>query len=534
MALTHPPATQATVGPVAKLRRRGFIGRYWRGEVPLGRAYWLVYVLLSVVVTQTVSTLQQRILLGTSYDPKLLFVVIGGGIAASLPVALWQFVGLWRSARARRRERHAIGRRAVWSRLVQANIVVGGLALAAGLAFSSAPALRELYRMAYLGDPGIPNYGFRTMRGGTEAEIVGGFKYGLTRDFTALLRQNPGLRVVHLDSVGGRIGEARHLYRAIKAAGLDTYVANGCYSACTMAFAAGAHRWLGPKAALGFPAPAFPGLMGAGSKMSDYEASVFGAAGFAPAFVARAIRVIPPALWKPSRQELADAHVVTDFADADRFADSGSGLDFSQATWDAKIEKVLPALVTLSSTRPDAFRAISSASVKAYREGASAQAVGAMIGAGFKTQFSQMLLQADDATLIDYAHLAVDEYALLGAKNPDDCYLYAKGLSGGRDITGELGPVLQARDAAMQMLVVRPQAPRAATSAADARAAQARYLKVLAATVTKAELDAVIHPQSTRGSHAAFCRGLVTMLRTAAAMEPHRAGLVLLKLFGGK
>ncbi len=539
MALTQLPgaalAAPAPVGPVTKTRRRrGFVLRYWRGEVPLGPSYWLVYVLLSVVVTQTISTLQQRIMLGTGYEPKLLFAVIGGGIAASLPVALWQLVGLWRSARARRRERRANGRWAFWSWLVQANVVCGVLALAAGLTFSSAPALREMYRMAYLGDPSIPGYAFRTMRGGTEAEIVGGFKYGLTRDFTALMERNPGLRVVHLDSVGGRIGEARHLYRAIKARGLDTYVAAGCYSACTMAFAAGAHRWLGPKGILGFHAPAFPGLMGTGSKMADYEASVFRAAGFSPSFVAQAVSIIPPAIWKPHRKELFDARVVTDFADADRFADSGSGLDFSQATWDAKIKKVLPALVTLSVSRPDAFRAISSASVKAYRDGASAQAVGLLLGTGFKKTFSQMLMQADDTTLIDYARLVVDEYSLLGAVNPEDCYLYAKGQAAGHDIMGELGPSLQARDQAMQMLVVRPQSPRPAVSTAETRAVQSRYLKLLAATATKAELDAVIHPQTTRAGQSTYCRGIVTMLRTAAAMEPRRAGLMLVKLFGDK
>ena len=301
-----------------------------------------------------------------------------------------------------------------------------------------------------------------------------------------------------------------------------------------MAFAAGAHRWLGPHGVLGFHAPAFPGLMGMGSKMSGYEASVFTAAGFAPGFIARAIRVIPPALWRPTRQELVDARVVTDLADADRFADSGAGLDFSQAAWDKKIKKVLPALAALAYSRPEAFRAISSASVKAYREGASAQAVGLLLGTEFKKEFSSMLPQADDGTLIAYAHLVIDEYSLLGATNPEDCYLYGKGQAAGRDIAGELGPALAARDIAMQERVVMQGQSRPTVSSAEAHAVHARYLKLLAAASTKAELDAMIKPQSTRAGESAFCRGLVTMLRTAAAMEPRPAGIILVKLFGGR
>ena len=38
-----------------------------------------------------------------------------------------------------------------------------------------------------------------------------------------------------------------------------------------------------------------------------------------------------------------------------------------------------------------------------------------------------MLPQADDDTLIAYAHLVVDEYTALNARSPEDCYLYGKG-----------------------------------------------------------------------------------------------------------
>jgi len=41
--------------------------------------------------------------------------------------------------------------------------------------------------MSFLDDPDIPAYSIRVMRNGTEAEITGGFKYGLTDDFVKIL-----------------------------------------------------------------------------------------------------------------------------------------------------------------------------------------------------------------------------------------------------------------------------------------------------------------------------------------------------------
>ena len=61
------------------------------------------------------------------------------------------------------------------------------------------PQIAEATRMAFMGDPSIPSYAIRAING-TEAEIAGGIKYGLTRDFEKLLEQSPGVRVVRTAS----------------------------------------------------------------------------------------------------------------------------------------------------------------------------------------------------------------------------------------------------------------------------------------------------------------------------------------------
>ena len=107
-----------------------------------------------------------------------------------------------------------------------------------------APQIIETWRIAFQNDPGIPDYSIRVMRDGTEAEIVGGLKYGLADDFVKILGASRHVKIVHLDSTGGRLGEGEKLYEIIRSRGLTTYVSSKCMSACTLAFAGGRERYL--------------------------------------------------------------------------------------------------------------------------------------------------------------------------------------------------------------------------------------------------------------------------------------------------
>src|SRR5262249_34289084 len=201
---------------------------------------------------------------------------------------IWQAVGIWRSATRRRIERQTAGKRAPWAAMAKVAICLGALQLGAVLIKAAIPQIAEASRMAFMGDPTIPSYAVRAMNGGTEAEITGGIKYGLTADFERLLRQSPGIRIVHLDSVGGRIGEGKKLNALIRARKLDTYVEAKCMSACTLAFAAGGQRILRKGAVLGFHRGAFPGARSE-EVSAGIDRDIYAAAGFGQAFIERAL-----------------------------------------------------------------------------------------------------------------------------------------------------------------------------------------------------------------------------------------------------
>jgi GYF domain 2 len=230
---------QGAADPLATKPHRfnNFIARNWRGEFSLATTYWLFGFLGNLFAGLLAVAVIAAFQSGGGYQPTAIFAAIlltwvGIGV-----VAVWQSVGVWRSANRHIKARVIAGKKSPWATLAKVAVVLGILRLGATFVSSGGPQLWETGRMSFLGDPGIPAYAIRAMRNGTEAEITGGFKYGLTDDFLKIFGASPQIKVVHLDSLGGRVGEAIKLNKVIRDKGLDTYVSSRCASACTVAFA---------------------------------------------------------------------------------------------------------------------------------------------------------------------------------------------------------------------------------------------------------------------------------------------------------
>src|SRR3569623_1459552 len=210
------------------------------------------------------------------------------------------------------------------------------------------PQLKESTRIAFMGDPDIAPYVLRVMRNGTEAEISGGFKYGMTNDFSKLLKGTPTIKVVHLHSGGGRIGEASKLYKVIRDNGLTTYVPLECASACTLAFAGCRQRYIGSRATLGFHAPSFPGMTWRDMRGSiNEQTDLFLKAGFSSVFVARALNPPSSTLWKPTSAELMRAGAISSVVDTPRFAISSYGRGADREKVGAVLVKAVPLIYAI-------------------------------------------------------------------------------------------------------------------------------------------------------------------------------------------
>lgn len=293
---------------------------HWRGELPFWVSCWIVGVIGGLAVSFAPAIAVAAFKADNSYSPVAILSVSAAVWSSVFAVAVWQGVGVWRSATryvAERLDRPARSQNAefvpLWGWLARFAVVIGLASLVATFGTEWLPQLTELGRIALYDDPDIPAYSIRVNSEGTEAEIAGGFKYGLTNDFTAALNTAPYLKIIHLDSEGGRLGEAERLFTLIRERGLSTYVSSKCFSACTLAFAGGRQRILRRGAALGFHKAEFPGV--SENEFDSLQERVFSAAGFDSRFIDRALATPHKDLWTPPPDVLLAARVITSLTD---------------------------------------------------------------------------------------------------------------------------------------------------------------------------------------------------------------------------
>ncbi|WP_241482256.1 COG3904 family protein [Leisingera sp. ANG-Vp] len=140
--------------------------------------------------------------------------------------------------------------------------------------------------------------------------------FGLTKRLTRILAESPGLQQFALTSPGGLIAEARGAAKLIRQHGLETEAAGLCASACTLIFAAGTRRRLGPDGALGFHSYALQFATGLPQidlqQEQEKDRAFLLRQGVSPEFAARIFDAGHTELWRPERQELLAGGVLTE------------------------------------------------------------------------------------------------------------------------------------------------------------------------------------------------------------------------------
>jgi hypothetical protein len=463
---------------------------------------------------------------GRDFNPFVILAAIVAIWAIVLGAQVYLTAGIWRSASYQRF--HALGRRGLWGLAAQLVLVLAALNSARVVIRIGLPELAEGIGMALLDDPSLPPYSVRLMRGGTEAEIAGGFKYGLAREVEKVFAGAPQLGVVHLNSAGGRIGEAVKIARLIAQRGLATYTSATCASACAVAYAAGRERFLRNGARLGFHRGIF-----AGRENAEAIRRLLLSAGIAPAFVERAVSQSADSIWYPTDAELAGGRVVTAFVDSYRFAASGFGADATLLAFEDALRRT-PALEALSESQPGLFDDIAELYVRRYFDGRS---LGEIEDEVRRTKVSPFIAgrlpQVDDGILVDYARLLADQYAALGAGDPAACFAYVT-KGGDAGLVARMGAALQRRELALTERVLRSKGRRAVASAEAIQAANVAVYKRLAAEFDPQAAALLSEPAKVRpAQYALFCQVAAARLQAVAALPSHQAGDLMSSLFGG-
>ena len=312
------PTTISDPATPAKSRNQSYIARHWNGHLSLPVSYWINLYVLSVLLVVSFNFMLDDSEIG---DTRLEIAGLLGLIIALLPITVWQIVGVWRSAENYIKR----GRPIFWARAAQTLCVLGVLGTALEY-MQYAEGYSEMAQIVF-GVDDYSDFNLRLLDDASELEISGAIGFGLADEFEQMLRANPDVSIIRLNSHGGRIAEARRIREIISRAErkLATFTSTECVSACTVAYLGGESRYLKETARLGFHRPQFPGFSDA--DLEDdiaAEREYMLTHGIDESFVQKATNTLATDMWYPSHEELLRSGFVHQISSGKDFSNAGT------------------------------------------------------------------------------------------------------------------------------------------------------------------------------------------------------------------
>ena len=502
--------------------QESWIRRHWQGELPLALSFWIIGVPAAVAFHAI--SLGAGALLAEQQDMTPALVGLAAFYAVFLAVTIWQFTGIWRSAdRVRHQSKYPI-----WPAAAQILACIGLVAMIGTLILRAAPQLDDGRQLA-LGDPAAGPRGIRILHEGSEIEISGVFARGQAESFAAALAQAPNARLVHLDSPGGRVGEALALRDLIAQHGLETYVEHQCIAACTVAYLGGKRRWLGSDAVMGFHSDKFGGSDGPSA--STALAAAYVAAGIQHSFIQKTVETPAAKVWKPSPDELISAGIVTDRAPADSFGVGGYGPAPTADSITARLGQI-EALAALRKADGQRWAEIEQAYIRMAMNGDPPGEFNRLVHAHTVTDTLRLRTTMPDATALTVAPLLEREAEALQGKDPEICWRYF--FKGDIDPTSSLAPELVTLDSAAdgRILAEGTDHPAPSPAAAEGRKLLAKALQgAKARGLDPKRMNAAL--LQGKATHAAACQAFRDLLTLGDALPaPEHAALLRFQLNG--
>jgi hypothetical protein len=289
----------------------GYIAAHWKGELPLGQAYWFNGVLLGFALVFIQSVLLEWL---KSSHPSLtrVLLVAAGYAVVRLVISVWQVVGILRSAAL------SGSRWAIVVNILMVLTIFGTL--------GRLPAdLHQLQLLAH-GAAEQRRFDHFTIAPDSVGQAIvasGTVGIGYADAIVDAFSSHPSIHRLVLDSVGGDVDNGMQLHDFLVAhPDIAVEVDHLCVSACTLAFIGGNERIVSAKATLGFHQmrsmiDSRISVDYAGSAQEKYM-TLLSARGASPDFIRRAFAKQGDDFYAPGADELFDNHIITGLRIDDR------------------------------------------------------------------------------------------------------------------------------------------------------------------------------------------------------------------------
>jgi hypothetical protein len=288
-----------------------YIKKHWRGELSLGISYWLNSFLGNIVAVSAVTAINVNI--ADSPSPTLILAAAVTQYSLLFAVSVWQITGTWRSANNHKQD---TGRK-FWASAAQAMLVLG-IINTAQVMIVGTKQVTELAKIAI----GIDDFSEYSIEVNRETDLVvdGYITFQLISQFEEMLRVNPKITLIHLNSEGGRVTPGRKLSELIISQNLNTYSDTTCQSICTVVFMAGKYRAVAPGTSLGFHQYYFVGTSRDDIQIQEQtDGKFFKTRGIPDSFIQKVFNISSDQMWFPTFRELMDANIVTHVYFQDKF-----------------------------------------------------------------------------------------------------------------------------------------------------------------------------------------------------------------------
>ena len=510
-----------------KTRRDSYCARHWRGELSLPVSLWINGNLISLALAASVMAVA-----ATDAVNEMPRWFAAGGVAYWLlliVMTVWQLVGVWRSAG----KYLAAGKSKCWGRLALAMVILGIFASIFSLSTVGVPQTMEFAQLALGRDP-IGSYQLRLLRDATELEVSGAIIFGLTDEVAKTLDGNPEVKIIHLNSHGGRVGEARRLRDLIATRKLATFTAAGCFSACTLAYAAGERRLIGRNASLGFHQYAFPGVQQrAFRRQYEKDKNDWLARGIDRAFVERAYATAHNDLWRPEHAELFAARFVTGYPDSNEVAMSGNP-DGQSTKLEAELSKHV-LFATLKKHEPGVYRRVVAELKNGLKEGQSQAELQETLSPLAQSVYREKLPHASNIALLGFTDLFIEQTEALYNSDPALCYqyVYEAGQGGGAEINKSFSQELKEKEMFVLVEVIRSAAVQVPPAPAQEQVQQ--QLKAVFATLTerhgKKDVALLTNPARGKSNPAKMCVLTRELYQNIRKLPDEQSAMVLRFMF---
>ncbi len=366
------------------------------------------------------------------------------------------------------------------------------------------------------GESHEPHY-FRVLHQGKELSFYGEIVRGVAKELDALLQANPGATILHLNSPGGSVHEARRMSVMVTQARIATITDSFCNSACVIVFLGATQRYATPDARIGFHHESMENGSAAEIAESEkFDQAFMASRGLPKAFLEKAFSTPATGIWTPTIKELTDAKVISDVSSD--FAMAGYAGNSDEEEVDSLLAES-HLFSPLKTADPGRFAAVRAALVGSLRADASYGKFFAVYDGLVDGVFSDYLVRAGDERLMDYVHEEVAVIRSALAKNPASCTLIADHQGGfylhiESDGGLDYSKYNAAKAGAINDGALHPVGRPSQTEIDTARAALRLAFRARHAD----EVEAMSDPASTKLAAGAGCQALADYLDTSLTL----------------